>query len=115
MAENEPSLQEILAKLGVNLAELDLNRNLCHCGTMGQALERAEKLVVEIAGTDCPVWAAQVTILAGMSALGILLGRGTSDDAVEYLKTLMIAVAYKTDLPALNERIHQHHKNLYEG
>lgn len=33
---------------------------LCECGTIADAVKIAERLFVETAGTDCPVWALQI-------------------------------------------------------
>ena len=33
---------------------------LCECGTLADAIKVAERLFVDTAGADCPVWALQV-------------------------------------------------------
>lgn len=33
---------------------------LCECGTIADAVKIAERLFVETAGADCPVWALQI-------------------------------------------------------
>jgi hypothetical protein len=35
----------------------------CHCGSVEEAAKAAEKLFVQIAGTDCPVWAFQIAVI----------------------------------------------------
>lgn len=46
----------------------DLKR-LCHCGTIADATDTAEKMFVEIAGTDCPIWALQLAVVLRSIAL----------------------------------------------
>jgi len=44
------------------------HNTLCHCGTIDEAVEAARKLYIQLAGTDCPVWALGVaTALRAMA------------------------------------------------
>lgn len=82
------------------------NGSLCHCGTVEEAVKVAEKLFVEMAASDCPVWAFQVgtalkTIciqhLAGSAGMSMLEVKLAANEIVRTTKRTMTPEAELAD------------------
>jgi hypothetical protein len=77
-----------------NHPEWDANPGICNCGTVREAVEAAEKMFIQLAGSDCPVWALQVSVLASQIAMRHLEKLNT-DPAAFITLQLQLGMALK--------------------
>lgn len=75
--------------------------NVCTCGTVHEATKVAEKMFVQIAGSDCPIWALQVGSALQMICLDHLMAdAGLSGKDAAKAVTLIMAEVSKHTRPA---------------
>jgi hypothetical protein len=72
----------------------------CHCGSVGDATKAAEKLFVQIAGTDCPVWAFQIAVILRHLCINNLAGSDLTRSKLKDLANLILKDAEPHLLPA---------------
>lgn len=89
--------------------------NICNCGSIEEATERAETLFIEIAGADCDVWAYQIAVALRHLCIESLVKEGIPrKDLLETSNMISgVAAACKTPIDQLRARVADRRRSLY--
>lgn len=67
-------------------SEFEEKPGICHCGSVHEAITAGENMFIQLAGTDCPVWAMQVAFITLQIAMRQLT-RGTGLAPTDLVET----------------------------
>ena len=87
---------------------------LCKCGTETDAIEAAKKLYIQLASTDCKVWALGVATALRAMAVDSLAQEGIPKDLLKArCDSLVKSTRDQTDFEEIESMVKIAHQKLY--
>lgn len=88
--------------------------SLCNCGTLEEAIEAAKRLYIQMAGTDCKIWAMQVSSALRTIAIESIVDEDLDRKKCQVAVNIVVERTKETiDFRTLEAEALEHRKKLY--
>lgn len=92
-----------------------VEKSMCNCGTLAEAQAVAEKMIVDMLTTDCPVWTFQVATAMTLIATTKMMEEfgGNKSLVARAQIDIMLSVQPRIDMAAIMKRVDEKKAVLY--